>query len=76
MENPLLSIITPVYNVAHYLPGCIESILAQQFTDFELILINDGSTDESGELCDRFAQRDTRIRVFHQDNRGLSGARN
>ncbi|MEG1523342.1 MAG: glycosyltransferase, partial [Bacteroidales bacterium] len=76
MENPLLSIITPVYNVAHYLPDCIESILAQQFTDFELILINDGSTDESGELCDRFAQRDTRIRVFHQDNRGLSGARN
>lgn len=70
------SIITPVYNAAAHLEECIESVLNQTFTDWELILVDDGSTDESASLCDRYAERDPRIRVFHTVNSGASAARN
>lgn len=75
-EEPELSIIVPVYNVEKYLPKCIESILNQTIKNFELLLINDGSTDGSGEICERYAQSDYRIKVIHQNNGGLSNARN
>ena len=75
-EKPLLSIIVPVYDVERYLPKCIDSILAQTFTDFELILVEDGSPDNCPALCDAAAAKDARIRVIHQKNRGLSAARN
>ena len=75
-EKPLLSIIVPVYNVERYLPKCIDSILAQTFTDFELILVEDGSPDNCPALCDAAAAKDARIRVIHQKNGGLSAARN
>ena len=71
-----LSIIVPVYNVSNYLRGCIDSILSQSYPDFECILVDDGSTDESGLICDEYAARDSRIRVFHKENGGVSSARN
>jgi len=74
--QPLISIIMPVYNSAHYLKGSVESVLKQSFGDFELILIDDGSTDSSGKICDEYAKKDARIRVFHQQNQGISTARN
>jgi len=73
---PLVSVIVPVYNVRPYLGQCVRSILGQSYPRFELILVDDGSTDGSGELCDRWGERDSRVRVIHQENRGLSGARN
>lgn len=73
---PSVSIIVPVYNVEKYLPKCIESIMDQTFTDFELLLIDDGSPDNSGKICDEYGIRDSRIRVFHTANRGVSSARN
>ena len=73
---PLLSIVVPVYNVEPYLRRCIDSILAQTFTDFELILVDDGSPDGCGMICDTYAQQDPRIRVIHKENGGLSDARN
>lgn len=76
MPNPKISVIVPVYNVEKYLPRCIDSILAQTFTDFELLLIDDGSSDYSGKICDEYAKNDERIRVFHQENGGVSSARN
>lgn len=72
----LLSIITPVYNVESYLDRCVQSILTQSFQDIELILINDGSTDKSPALCDKWAGKDTRIKVIHKENGGVSSARN
>ena len=75
-KAPLLSIIVPVYKVESYLPKCIDSILAQTFTDFELILVDDGSPDNCPALCDAAAAKDARIRVIHQKNGGLSAARN
>ena len=71
-----VSIVVPVYNTAEYLPACLDSILAQSFTDFELILVDDGSTDDSLRICEAYAFRDARIRVFHQQNAGVSAARN
>lgn len=71
-----ISVIVPVYNVEKYLSRCIESILAQTFTDFELLLIDDGSKDASSKICDEFAKTDARIKVFHTENRGVSTARN
>ena len=71
-----LSIIIPVYNVAVFLPETIQSVLAQDLQDFELILVDDGATDGSGDICDRFAQMDPRVRVIHQANAGVSAARN
>ena len=76
MNHPLISIIVPVYNVERYLSRCIDSILAQTFTNFELLLIDDGSTDKSGNICDAYALKDNRIRVFHKNNAGPSHARN
>lgn len=73
---PKISVIVPVYKVEKYLPECIESVLAQTFTDFELILVDDGSPDNSGAICDAYAARDPRIRVFHKQNGGVSSARN
>ena len=73
---PLFSIIVPVYNVEEYLPACVESILDQSFTDFELILVDDGSQDRSGAMCDTYAERDARVRVIHKANGGVSSARN
>lgn len=71
-----ISIIVPVYNVEKYLVQCIDSILMQSFLDFELILVDDGSTDTSGLICDEYARKDSRIRVFHKNNGGVSSARN
>lgn len=73
---PELSIIVPVYKVEKYLPKCIDSILAQTFRDFELILIDDGSPDNCGAISDEYAARDSRIKVIHQANAGVSAARN
>ncbi|SNR76007.1 glycosyltransferase family 2 protein [Lutibacter flavus] len=72
----LLSIVIPVYNVEKYLQQCIDSVLAQNYTDFQIILVNDGSTDGSGKLCDDYAKNENRIEVIHQSNKGLSEARN
>ena len=72
---PKLSVIVPVYNTEKYLRECIDSILAQTFTDFELILVNDGSTDGSGAICDEYAEKDPRIQVIHQENSGATVAR-
>ena len=75
-ENNFISIIVPVYNVEKYIRRCIESILNQTILNYELILIDDGSKDKSGEICDQYAKAHSRIKVIHQDNKGLSGARN
>ncbi|MGL5989248.1 glycosyltransferase [Cetobacterium sp.] len=74
--KPKISIIVSVYNVEKYLTKCIDSILAQIFTDFELILINDGSSDNCGDILDEYAKKDNRIRVIHKKNEGCSAARN
>lgn len=71
-----LSIIVPVYNVAAWLPETVDSVLAQTYGDFELILVDDGATDGSPEICDRYAAQDSRVRVIHQKNAGVSAARN
>lgn len=73
---PIISVIVPVYNAEKYLHRCIDSILAQTFTNFELLLINDGSKDNSAKICDEYAARDQRVRVFHKENGGVSSARN
>ncbi len=73
---PEISVIVPVYNTGMYLRRCIDSILAQTYSDFELILVDDGSIDESPEICDEYERRDRRIRVIHQSNQGQSAARN
>lgn len=75
-RSTLLSIIVPVYNVEQYLRKCIESILSQKYTDFELILIDDGSIDNSGKICDEYAAKDKRIVLIHKENEGVSIARN
>ena len=74
--TPMVSVIVPVYKVEAYLHACIDSILAQTFKDFELLLVDDGSPDRCGEICDEYARRDARVRVFHQSNAGVSAARN
>lgn len=76
MKQPKISIIIPVYNVEQYLHRCVNSILLQTFTDWELLLIDDGSTDRSGELCDEYAKKENSISVFHKINGGVSSARN
>lgn len=75
-DVPTISIIVPVYNVEKYLHRCIDSILLQSYTDFELLLVDDGSTDNSGKICDEYAITDQRIKVFHKHNGGVSSARN
>lgn len=76
MNQPLVSIIVPVYKVEKYLRRCLDSIAAQTYTNFEAILVDDGSPDRCGEICDEYAAKDTRFRVIHQENRGVSAARN
>ena len=71
-----ISVIVPVYNVEQYLERCVDSIINQTYTNLEIILVNDGSTDNSGKLCDELAKKDERIRVIHKENGGLSDARN
>ena len=73
---PKISVIVPVYKVEQYLHECVDSILAQTFTDFELILVDDGSPDNCGKICDEYAAKDSRVRVIHQENQGVSAARN
>lgn len=71
-----ISIIIPIYNVEQYLPQCLDSIINQTYKNLEIILINDGSTDNSGKICDNYAKVDNRIHVFHKKNEGVSSARN
>lgn len=71
-----ISIVIPVYNTEAYLPACMDSILSQSFTDFEILLVDDGSKDGSGTVCDGYAAKDGRVRVFHKENGGVSLARN
>ena len=73
MENkiPFLSIVVPAYNVENYIRECVDSILAQDFTDFELLLVDDGSRDGTGEICDGYAKNDARVHVIHKENGGL-----
>ena len=74
--DELISIIVPVYNAEKYLPACVESLLGQTYGVLEVILVNDGSKDSSAALCDAYAARDSRVRVIHQENQGVSAARN
>lgn len=74
--SPLISIIVPVYNTEKTLCQCIDSILNQEFRDIEVLLIDDGSNDHSGEICDEYVNKDNRVRVFHKSNGGVSSARN
>ena len=76
MQQPTVSIIVPVYNARQTIRRCVDSVLRQDFPDFELLLVDDGSTDGSGALCDEYARRDPRVRVMHRENGGVSAARN
>ncbi|MDE6040062.1 MAG: glycosyltransferase, partial [Muribaculaceae bacterium] len=75
-QKPEVSIIVPVYNVEKYVKECLESIASQTFTDWECIVVDDGATDRSGEICDEFANRDQRFKVLHVKNGGVASARN
>ena len=74
--NPLISVIVPVYKVEEYLARCVDSILGQTYRNLEILLVDDGSPDRCGVMCDEYASRDSRIRVIHKENGGLSSARN
>lgn len=76
MKNPLISVIVPVYNIEKYLSRCIESVCSQTYPNLEIILVDDGSTDTSGAICDEYTTKDKRIRVIHKENGGSSSARN
>jgi len=76
IEYPLVSVVIPVYNVSRYLSQCMDSVTGSTYQNIEIIVVDDGSTDNSGSICDRYAEKDTRIHVIHTDNRGLSAARN
>lgn len=75
-KQGFISVIIPVYNVEQYLQECVDSVLAQTYQNFEILLVDDGSTDASGAICDQYAKQDDRIKVFHQENAGASSARN
>lgn len=75
MED-LISVIVPVYNVEKYINKCIDSIINQTYTNLEIILVDDGSPDNCGKICDEYAKKDKRIKVIHKENGGLSDARN
>ena len=70
-----ISVIVPIYNIENYLQNCIESVLSQSFTSFELILVDDGSTDNCSNICDEYVKKDNRVLVVHKTNGGLSSAR-
>lgn len=74
--NPLISLVLPVYNVEKYLDRCMESVVNQTYKNLEIILVDDGATDQSGKICDKWAKKDKRITVIHKENGGLSDARN
>jgi glycosyltransferase involved in cell wall biosynthesis len=76
IEGPMFSVLIPAYNVAEYLGECLESVLKQSYVDWEAVVIDDGSTDSTGQICDRFAKKDIRFKVFHQKNQGISVTRN
>lgn len=76
MTTPLISVIVPVYRVEEYLERCVKSILSQTYENLEVILVDDGSPDQCPAICDAFAEKDARVKVIHQENKGLSGARN
>lgn len=75
-KNDLISIVVPIYNVQDYLERCIESIILQTYKNIEIILVDDGATDNSGKICDEYLKKDERIKVVHKENGGLSDARN
>lgn len=75
-NNPFISVVIPVYNVEQFLEECVDSVLCQTFQDYEIILVDDGATDNSGVICDEYAKNDDRIKVIHRKNGGLSAARN
>ena len=72
----VISVIIPCYNVEKYIDRCMESVLNQTYRELEIILVDDGSTDRTGNICDRYSQIDARVKVIHKENRGLSSARN
>lgn len=74
--DPLISVLVPVYNVEKYLPRCLDSVVTQTYANLEIILVDDGSTDDSGAICDAYAKEDCRVRVIHTVNRGVAAARN
>lgn len=74
-QNEVISIIVPIFNVEDYLDKCIKSILSQSYTNLEIILIDDGSTDKSGKICEYYATQDKRVKVIHKENGGLVSAR-
>lgn len=76
MESPLISVIVPIYKVEQYLPRCVDSILNQTYSNIEVILVDDGSPDNCGQICDKYAEKDSRVIVIHRVNGGLSAARN
>lgn len=76
LNKTIVSIIIPVYNAQQYIAKCIDSVISQSYINWELILVDDGCTDKSGEICDKYAQKDKRIKVFHKKNGGVSSARN
>lgn len=75
-EKPTISVIVAAYNIEQYLPRCLDSMIGQTYRELEILVVDDGSEDRTGEICDAYAQKDERIKVIHQANRGLSGARN
>lgn len=76
MNNELISIIVPIYNTEKYLRQCLDSIINQTYTNFEVLLVNDGSTDSSGMICQEYVENDSRFRYFEKENGGVSSARN
>ena len=76
MKNPLITVIVPVCNVAKYLRRCLDSVISQTYQNLEIICVDDGSTDHSSEICEQYALKDERVKVFHQENQGVSAARN
>ena len=75
-RDPLITVMIPVYNVSRYLPQCLESLICQTYRNLDILVIDDGSTDDSGSICDAFAEKDGRVRVLHTENRGLGSTRN